>query len=131
MDPCTVETGLLRKKPCGHPAVAHCANCEQPLCAQHAVAQHTETGGKSGKFLCQQCEAARSEHAKRMAANAKSAMSRPPLPAKKPVAPAKEAPAKDAAGKKAPAESKPGSYDGGINFTPGSGGTAGKGNDKK
>jgi hypothetical protein len=117
MDTCTVETGLLRKRPCGHPAVTRCANCEQPLCAQHAVAQHTETSAKSGKFLCPECEAARREHAKSMAAVAKSAVSPPPPPAKKPVAPAREAPAKDA--------------DGGIDFTPGSGGTAGKGNDKK
>lgn len=123
MDPCTVETGLLRKKPCGHPAVTHCANCEQPLCAEHAVVQHTETGQKSGKFLCQECEAARRDIAKSTA---------PPPPAKKPVAPTKGAPAKDAAGKDAPAEGKAAtSNDGGIDFTPGSGGTAGKGNDKK
>jgi hypothetical protein len=110
MDTCTVETGLLRKKPCGHPAVTHCANCEQPLCAQHAVAELTETGQKSGKFLCQQCEAARRDIAK----------SAPPPPlAKKPVAPAKGAPSKDAAVKEAPAESKPASSDdGGIDFTP-------------
>ena len=32
METCTVETGLLRKKPCGQPAVVKCANCERPLC---------------------------------------------------------------------------------------------------
>ena len=37
METCTVETGLLKKKPCGHNAVTHCANCEQPLCKQHVV----------------------------------------------------------------------------------------------
>jgi hypothetical protein len=111
MDTCTVETGLLRRKPCGHAAVTHCLNCEQPLCSQHAVAQHTETGAKSGKFMCKECDAARAEIAKL-----------PPTSAKKPVAPAKEAPAKDAAAKhpaakEAPAEHKP-ADDGGIDFTP-------------
>lgn len=127
MDHCTVETGLLRKKPCGHAAVTHCVNCEQSLCAQHAVPQLTETGKKTGKFLCKECEAALRDIAK----------SAPPAqPAKKPDAPAKDASAKDAAkdaaAKQAPAENKPAdSHDGGIDFTPSSGGTAGKGNDKK
>jgi hypothetical protein len=124
MDTCTVETGLLRKKPCGHPAVTHCANCEQALCAQHAVAELTETGKKSGKFLCKECEAARRDIAK--------SAPPPPPPVKKPVEPAKGAPAKDAQAKEPPAESKPASSDdGGIDFTPGSGGTAGKGDDKQ
>ena len=74
MDPCTIETGLLRKKPCGHPSVTHCDNCERPLCAQHAVAQHTEGGQKTGKFLCKECEAAWREIAKNP----------PPAPPKKP-----------------------------------------------
>ena len=39
METCTVETGLLKKKPCGQTAVTHCATCEQPLCKQHVVAQ--------------------------------------------------------------------------------------------
>ena len=58
MDSCTVETGLLRKKPCGHPSVTHCENCERPLCSQHAVAQMTGAGKHSGKFLCKECQAA-------------------------------------------------------------------------
>jgi hypothetical protein len=109
MDHCTVETGLLRKKPCGHAAVTHCANCEQPLCSQHAVAQHTETGRKSGKFLCKDCEAARRD----------MASITPPPAATKPVVPDKGAPAKEAAPKEPPAQSKPASSDdGGIDFTP-------------
>ena len=58
MDACTVEVGLLRKHPCGHPSVAKCANCEQPLCSKHAVPQLSGTGAKTGKFLCAQCAAA-------------------------------------------------------------------------
>jgi len=103
MDHCTVETGLLRKKPCGNAAVTRCSNCEQPLCAQHAVAQLTEAGVKSGKFLCKECEVALREQKKTLDALARSA---PPAP-RKPSAPA--------AAKQAPAEGK----GGGIDFTPG------------
>jgi hypothetical protein len=106
MDPCTVETGLLRKKPCGRTAVAKCASCERPLCSQHAVAQLTAAGRKSGTFLCQECDAARRDHEKSMAAVARSEKDRkmaaiakaavaPPPPAKKPAAPA-SAPPKEA-----------------------------------
>jgi len=49
METCTVETGLLRKKPSGHASVTHCANCERALCAEHAVAQLPGAGGNSGK----------------------------------------------------------------------------------
>ena len=113
MDTCTVETGLLKKKPCGHAAVTHCVNCEQALCSQHAIAQHTEAGAKSGKFMCKECDAARREFAK----NAPPAV-------KKPVEPA--APAKTAASakpvepaKEAPAAPKPADDGGGaIEFTP-------------
>lgn len=66
MDTCTIETGLLRKKPCGHAAVARCANCDQPLCSEHAVAQLTEGGQRTGKFMCKECVAAAKEHAKSM-----------------------------------------------------------------
>ena len=110
MDTCTIETGLLRKKPCGHAAVAHCLNCEQPLCVQHAVAQLTEAGHKSGKFLCQECTDAAKQHAKSMiavahkqeerklaglAAAAKSQMEagHVPAPAKTPAAQKPPAPA--------------------------------------
>ncbi|OGA41459.1 MAG: hypothetical protein A3G28_06515 [Betaproteobacteria bacterium RIFCSPLOWO2_12_FULL_68_19] len=111
MDTCTVETGLLKKKPCGHPAVTHCLNCEQPLCAQHAVPELTDTGRKSGKFLCKECEAAHREQKKSLAAVAKSAPP-PAPPAKKPAAPAP--------GKDAPAQGKGSpSDDGAIDFTPG------------
>ncbi len=112
MDPCTVETGLLRKKPCGHPAVTHCANCEQPICSQHAIAQLTEKGQKSGKFLCKECHAAQRDIAKHAPPPAQA-----PAPAKKPAEPAKAAPAKEAPAKEAPAEHKP-ADDGGIDFTP-------------
>src|SRR5205085_8729817 len=49
---CTVETGLLKKHPCGQKAVSKCANCEQSICAKHAVGQMS-----AGKkiFLCPDC----------------------------------------------------------------------------
>ena len=72
MNTCAVETGLLRKKPCGHAAVATCLNCGQPLCVEHAVAQLSEAGQKTGKFMCQACVAAAKEHAKSMAGVARS-----------------------------------------------------------
>ena len=125
MDPCTVETGLLRKKPCGHAAVAQCVNCERPLCAQHAVAQMTAAGRKSGKFLCKECHAAWRDIGE----------TEPAQPAKTPAAPAKDAtaaaapkaaaaPPKPAAPKPAeakPAEAKPEEKpadSGMIEFTP-------------
>jgi hypothetical protein len=80
MDHCTVETGLLRKKPCGNAAVTRCANCEQALCAQHAIAQLTEAGTKSGKFLCKDCEVALREQKKTLDALARN----PPPAARKP-----------------------------------------------
>ena len=86
METCTVETGLLKKKPCGHNAVTHCANCEQPLCKQHVVAQKT-----AGKFMCKECDAARRDFEKNP----------PPAAApKKPVEAPKQAP------KPAPVEAK-------------------------
>lgn len=72
METCRIEAGLFRKKPCGHVAVAKCVNCEQPLCAQHAVAQLTDAGNKTGKFMCQECAAAQKDHAKSMAAVARA-----------------------------------------------------------
>jgi hypothetical protein len=100
MDTCSVETGLLRKKPCGHPSVTHCINCERLLCSQHAVAQLNEAGKHSGKFLCKECKAAWRDIEK----------NRPTAPPPKPAAPAKEAAPKPAAAKPAepkPAETKP------------------------
>ena len=113
METCTVETGLLKKKPCGHPAVTHCLNCEQPLCAQHAVPELTDTGKKSGKFLCKECEAAHREQKKSLAAVAKSAPP-PAPPAKKPAAPAKDAAAasKSGQGDDAPLDFVPGAAGG-------------------
>ena len=102
METCTIETGLLRKKPCGQPSVTHCVNCEQALCSQHAVAQHSEAGQKTGKFLCKECDAAWREQAKSVAKVAKSAP-----PAKKPAEPAKAAPPKPAPPKEAPAKEAP------------------------
>jgi len=49
---CAVETGLLKKKPCGAKAVSQCANCEIGLCSKHAVGQMS--GGKK-VFLCPEC----------------------------------------------------------------------------
>ena len=72
MDTCTIEVGLLRKHPCGHAAVARCLNCDQPLCVEHSVAQLTEAGHRTGKFMCHECDAAAKEHAKTMAAVARA-----------------------------------------------------------
>ena len=114
METCTVETGLLRKKPCDHTAVTKCASCERPLCAQHAVAQLTQSGNRSGTFLCAECEAARRDHEKSMAAVArKSIMNPPPLPPKKPAAQPKDAPPKDA-----PAPAEGAGDDGAIEYKP-------------
>src|SRR5512144_1238047 len=78
MDNCTVEVGLLRKKPCGNAAVAHCLNCEQPLCVEHALAQHSESGQKTGKFMCKECQAAAKAYEKNMAAVARSQEAKKP-----------------------------------------------------
>lgn len=130
METCTVETGLLKKKPCGEASVTHCTNCEQPLCAKHAVPQLTGTGKKSGKFMCKDCSVALREHdkavaaapqaekpkapatAKAPAAAAAKGPAAPPPPAKKPAAPAAKEP---------PADEKSAPNYGGIDFTPGGG----------
>ena len=72
MNTCTIEVGLLRKHPCGLPSVAKCANCEQPLCAKHAVPQMS--GGKK-VFLCAECAEAwtKSEKDEKSAAATKAA----------------------------------------------------------
>src|SRR5688572_10127079 len=93
MDICQVETGLLKKKPCGQPGVTHCLNCEQALCSKHAVPLLNEGGHKTGKFMCKECFAAQKEAAKMLPTPA-------PAGAKKPDAPAAAAP-------KAPAAAKP------------------------
>jgi hypothetical protein len=90
METCTVETGLLKKKPCGHNAVTHCGNCEQPLCKQHAVAQKA-----AGKFMCKECDAARRDYEKNTpAAPVKSSPLPPAAAAAKHAAPKPAAPAK-------------------------------------
>jgi len=119
MDVCTIETGLLRKKPCGHAAVTRCLNCEQPLCGQHAVPELTEGGKRSGKFLCQECAAAAKAHDKgvaaaervkqdkKMAAMQKAAVETakaPPPAPKKPAAPAGAPAAKEESPAAKPAE---------------------------
>jgi len=139
MDTCTIETGLLRKKPCGSAAVARCANCEQALCVQHAVPQLNSLGKKTGTFLCQECVAANKQHekavaagtkhveAKRQAGFAKSAAAEiaaggPNLAAKKPAAPAPAAP--PPAGQEAPKEAPKES--GALDFAPAGGTPGGK-----
>lgn len=125
---CAVETGLLRKKACGHPAVTECDNCSQPLCAEHAVPQLTEAGKRSGKFLCKECNLAIKEHDKSVAAAtrtvgekkkveaARAAMSGAiaPQPKKAPVEPAAAA---AAPGPKA-AEAAKADDSGALEFTP-------------
>jgi hypothetical protein len=107
METCTVEVGLLKKKPCGHPSVTRCQNCEQPLCKDHAVAQTNEAGQKTGKFMCKLCNVAHKAFVK----NA------PPAPApKKAAAPAPAAQPKPAAPAPKAEEKKP--DDGGLDFEP-------------
>jgi hypothetical protein len=124
MDTCTIETGLLRKKPCGSPAVAHCLNCEQALCSQHAVAQKNASGGNTGKFLCKECAAAWKEADKNVPPPAPKKVEPKPgaAPAHgaapKPAAPAPAA-AKPAEAKKEEAPpAKPAESSGMIEFTP-------------
>ena len=121
METCTMETGLLKKKPCGHPAVTQCLNCERPLCSQHSVANVNDAGKKTGKFLCKECAAAWKDIDKTMGTAAPV-----PAPVKKPAekpgekaapaaaapapaapAQAKAVPAKPAAAKPAPAAAAP------------------------
>jgi hypothetical protein len=133
METCTVETGLLKKKPCGQPSTTHCANCEQALCAKHAIAQLKPNGLKSGKFMCKECDAARKQfekdvppapppEEKKPAEAAKAAA--PAAAAQKPAAaaPAQKAAApaaKAAAPAAKPEEKKPDLDDSGpLEFTP-------------
>jgi hypothetical protein len=106
METCSIETGLLRKKPCGHAAITKCANCETPLCAQHAVAQLSAAQKKTGASMCKECDDARKQFDKNQAKHEKDkreaemmkSFANPGMP-KKPAAPAPAAgaaPAKDA-----------------------------------
>ena len=109
MDTCAVETGLLKKHPCGQNAVAKCANCEMALCSKHAVAQLSPTKQRTGKFMCAECDKAQKAAEKGMAAAAAhhpvaaKPAAKPPAgaPAAKPGAPA--APAAAAKAGAAPA----------------------------
>src|SRR5574341_374394 len=83
MDTCTVETGLLKKKPCGETAVSKCGNCEQPLCGKHAVGRMS-----AGKkiFLCPDCAKAWKEQEKVMGEPSAPHAAPKPAPAAKPAA---------------------------------------------
>jgi hypothetical protein len=125
METCTVETGLLRKKPCGEKATTKCANCEQSLCAKHAVPRMS--GGKR-TFLCPECAKAWKQQEKTVGELPSTpASALPPQAEKKPAekpAPAAHAPAaKPAAAAKAPPPEKkpeppPVEDSGPLEFTP-------------
>src|ERR671931_2525236 len=125
-DTCTVETGLLKKKPCGQPAVAKCANCEQSICAKHRVPQMTG-GKKTGSFLCPECARAWRESEKTLGELPPTPASALPPAEKKPPAPAaapKPGPKPAPAAKRAPAAQKkpepppPPEDSGPLEFTP-------------
>jgi hypothetical protein len=107
MDTCTFETGLLKKKTCGQPAVGKCANCEQPLCAKHRVPR-TSAGKKT--LLCPECARAWQESEKVLG-------DLPPTPASA-LPPQAEKPAADkpAAAQKKP-EPPPAEQSGPLEFT--------------
>ncbi|HYL88287.1 MAG TPA: hypothetical protein VEU32_05915 [Burkholderiales bacterium] len=102
---CTIETGLLKKKPCGQNAVTKCANCEQPLCAKHATSMMS--GGKK-TMLCGECAKAWKDMGE--GPSTPAAAPKKPAEAPKPAAaapkPAAVAPRPVAAAAK-PAEKKP------------------------
>ena len=112
MDTCSIEVGLLKKKPCGQSAVTKCANCEQPLCAKHATSMLS--GGKKA-MLCGECAKAWKDMGEVPAMPGAAPAAKKPAeapkaaahaPAAKPAAPApRPAPAapKPAAAKPAPA----------------------------
>ena len=117
---CTVETGLLKKKPCGQPAVSKCANCEQSLCAKHRVPQ-LSAGKKTSGFLCPECARAWRESEKTIGELPPTPASALPPAEKKPVVPppkptAKPAPAPAAA--KKPEPPPPPEKSGPLEFTP-------------
>ena len=108
MDTCIVESGFLKKKTCGKAAVTRCLNCEGALCAEHAIAEVSAAGKRTGKFLCAECKAAQKDHEKRLASVEQRKAA---APAKRPEAPA---PAKPEA--PAPAEKKDKGGSGGLDF---------------
>jgi hypothetical protein len=119
METCTVETGLLKKKPCGQASVTHCQNCEQALCSKHAVAQLKPNGLKSGKFMCKECDAARKAFEKNVPPAPEPAPEKKPAEAPKPgAAPAAAPAAKAAAPAAKPAEEKKHDDGAPLEFTP-------------
>ena len=63
-EPCTVESGLFKKTPCGQASVAKCATCERPLCSTHAVAQLSAAQKRTGTFMCKECDTAQKDYDK-------------------------------------------------------------------
>src|SRR5436190_6488791 len=106
MDTCTIEVGLLKKKPCGQNAVTKCANCEQPLCAKHATAMMS--GGKK-TMLCAECAKAWKDMGEVPSTSAAAPAAKKPAEAPKAAAPAHAPAPKPAAAapKPAPAAPKP------------------------
>ena len=117
METCTVETGLLKKKPCGHASVTHCANCEQPLCKQHSVAQPREPG-KPAKFMCKECNAARIAFDKNVPQSVPEPAKKPAEEAAKPAAPAAAAATAAKEAPKAAPEALKVTEGGALEFTP-------------
>ena len=107
MDTCAVEVGLLKKHPCGHAAVAKCANCEMALCTKHAVAQLSPTKQRTGKFMCEECDKAQRSADKGMAAAPQHVAPKPAAPAVKAGAAPVPNPAAHAAKPAAPAAAQP------------------------
>ncbi len=126
MEICTVETGLLKKKPCGQNAVSKCGNCEQALCSKHAVG--LMSGGKK-TFLCPECAKAWKEQAKAMGELPSTPAAALPPAAAKPAEHAKPAAARPAPAKPAAAEKKsepPPEHSGPLEFAPGAAAPAAK-----
>jgi hypothetical protein len=117
MESCATETGLLKKKPCGQPAVAKCDNCEMPLCSKHAVPQLSPARQRTGRFMCAECDRAHSQ-ANKIAARPAAARPAPkPAPAAPPK-PAAGAPAKPPAAAPSTTAARAENSDGSIDFTP-------------
>lgn len=120
-DTCTVETGLLKKHPCGAPAATRCANCEQPLCAKHAAPKMS--AGKK-LILCPECAKAWKQigDLPEPAATPPKPAASPAKPAAAPPKPAAAAPKPPAAVPKPAAAPKPApavEHSGALEFTPG------------
>lgn len=126
-EPCTVESGLFKKKPCGQASVAKCATCERALCEQHAVAQLSAAQKRTGTFMCKECDTAQKEYDKTEARQAEKKKQAEmmkslanPAPPRKPGSPPPAAPAaKPAPGAAAAAPPPPKPADDApLEFTP-------------